>query len=311
MSPPALLMRGVIKAYGKVRALDSLTLEVPAGSLTGLVGPNGAGKTTTFGIAGGAIRSDGGEVDLLGLGAFDPAKHAGRVTLLPQDCELNPYTSVRQILVFYARLQGLSRGEGEREADRMLEAVDLADRASSRVNQLSHGMRRRVAVAQALLGDPALVLLDEPTSGLDPHLVVRMRELFLAQRGRRTMIISSHQLSELEAVCDHVIFMEKGRAVRSGTLAEVTGRATEVRVFFSTGDHIVQAANIARGALPGGEARPFADHLLVRAPAGWDVAQLNAAVLPALVSAGLPIEEVRRGTSLEQTYMEARAAVLG
>lgn len=307
MSPPALIMRGVIKSYGKVRALDGLDLEVPAGSLCGLVGPNGAGKTTTFGIAGGAIRASGGEVDLLGMGPFDPAVHAGRVTLLPQDCELNPYTSVRQLLVFYGRLQGLSAGEASREADRMLDAVDLADRGGSRVNQLSHGMRRRVAVAQALLGDPALVLLDEPTSGLDPHLVVRMRELFAAQRGRRTMIISSHQLSELEAVCDHVIFMEKGRAVRAGALAEVTGRGTEVRVFFAHVGEITQAAEVARAAVTGGEARATANYLLVRAPEGWDVARLNAALLPALIQAGHPVEEVRRGSSLEQTYMEARA----
>ena len=307
MSPPALVMRGVVKSYGKVRALDGLDLEVPAGSLCGLVGPNGAGKTTTFGIAGGAIRANGGAVDLLGAGPLDPAVHAGRVTLLPQDCELNPYTSVRQLLVFYGRLQGLSAGEASREADRLLEAVDLADRGGSRVNQLSHGMRRRVAVAQALLGDPALVLLDEPTSGLDPHLVVRMRELFAAQRGKRAMIISSHQLSELEAVCDYVIFMEKGKAVRSGALAEITGRGTEVRVFFAGVCEITQAADVARTAVAGGEARVYADHLLVRAPAGWDVARLNAALLPALIQAGYPVEEVRRGSSLEQTYMEARA----
>ena len=306
MSAVAMRLRGVTKRYGRVTALAGLDLDVPAGALTGLVGPNGAGKTTTFGIAGGAIRADSGEVDLLGLGPFDPARHAGAVTLLPQDCELNPYTSVRDLLIFYGRLQGLTRLEGEREADRLLEAVDLVDRARFRVNQLSHGMRRRVAVAQALLGDPALVLLDEPTSGLDPHLVVRMRELFAAQRGRRAMVISSHQLAELEAVCDHVIFMEKGRAVRAGAIAELTGRGTEVRVFFAAEGHIVQAETIVKEALPGGLAQPRSDHLLVQAPAGWDVARLNAAVLPALIAAGVPVAEVRRGTSLEQRYMEAR-----
>ncbi len=307
MSRPALRLRGVTKRYGKNTALDALDLEVPAGALCGLIGPNGAGKTTTFGVTGGLVRADAGEVDLLNDGPFDAERHKGRLGLLPQDCELNPSTPVRQLLVFYARLQGMDRRRAEYQADKVLEAVDLSDRAGARIRQLSHGMRRRVAVAQALIGEPALVLLDEPTSGLDPHLVVRMRELFLAQKGRRTLLISSHQLAELEAVCDHVIFMEKGRVVRAGTLHEVTGRGTEIRLVLARAEAAARAEAVIRETLPDATTRLSGDSVLVEAPAGMDAPALNAALLPALVAAGAPILEVRSGRSLEDRYMEARA----
>ena len=230
MSRFALRLKGVIKRYGKTRALDGLTLDVPSGALMGLVGPNGAGKTTTFGVVSGAVRADAGQVDVLGQGAFDPVRHAGRLTVLPQDCALNPSSSARQILSFHARLQGLTLQAATREADRVLDLVHLADRSGARVGQLSHGMKRRLAVAQALLGDPELVLLDEPTGGLDPHLVVAMREILSAQRGLRTVVVSSHILADLEATCDHVAFMEDGRCTRSGPVAEVTRRGALVRV---------------------------------------------------------------------------------
>jgi len=306
--PPALRMVDVRKRYGANRALDGLNLEIPTGALTGLVGPNGAGKTTTFAVVGGSVRPDGGQVDLLGEGPFDPDRHAGRLGLLPQDCELSPYTPVRLLLVHYGRLQGMERRKAEYHADRALEAVDLADRAGAKIRQLSHGMRRRVAVAQALLGDPSLVLLDEPTSGLDPHLVVRMRELFAAERGRRTLVISSHQLAELEAVCDHVVFMEAGRVVRAGALAEVTGRGTTVRISLERQDPalLARAEAVARSTLPDATVALKDGLLVVDAPPGQDAGRLNAALLPALIAAGLPIHEVRAGTSLEQRYMESR-----
>lgn len=285
----ALRLVGVHKRYGKTRALDGMTLDVPRGTICGLVGPNGAGKTTTFGIAGGLIRHDEGEVDVLGAGPFDAAVHRGRVTLLPQDCELHPATPVRKLLVFFARLQGMSSREAERDADRVLEAVDLTDRANARIRQLSHGMRRRVQVAQAFLGTPELVLLDEPASGLDPEQTARMRELFLSQRGRCTLVVSSHILSELEAVCDHVAILQNGVCLQSGSIEDITGRATEVRIRFA-------------GTLPPGIDGRVEDGWLVLG--GEDVVAINARVLPKLLEAGVGILEVRQGRSLELSYMD-------
>jgi ABC-2 type transport system ATP-binding protein len=297
----ALVMRGVRKSYGRNVALDGLDLTIPRGVVSGLVGPNGAGKTTTYGIAGGFVVPDAGAIDLLGSGPFDPARHRGRITLLPQDCELNGHTPVRDLLVYFARVQGQTAGEAAKSADRVLDLVALQDRAGSRVRQLSHGMKRRVAVAQAFLGDPELVLLDEPTNGLDPELVVRMRDLFIGQRGRRTLVVSSHILAELEAACDHIAFLERGRCVKSGTIAEVTRRGVLLRVSVEAPVDLAAVAAL----LPDVVLRSEGSTILVTA-AGADAASLNARVLPALLSAGARILEVRQGESLESAYLETR-----
>lgn len=298
----ALRISGVTKAYGKIQALRGLDIEIPRGVVCGLVGPNGAGKTTTFGIVGGVLGQDSGEVSLLGAGPFDAAVHRGRVTLLPQDCELNPHTSVRDLLVFYARLQGAGRAEAREDADRCLELVDLSDRAGMRIKQLSHGMRRRVAVAQAFLGSPELVLLDEPTSGLDPAQVIRLRDLFREQRGKRTLIISSHVLSELEATCDYVVMMEQGRCVLSGTMEEVT-RVGERVEFVLAGEAPIEAI---QRVVPEAVLSVSEDGLVVTGQPGTPVHELNAKVLRVLLDAGVGVQEIRRGQSLEQRWLDAR-----
>ena len=229
MTESALTVTGLRKVYGKNIALDGMDFSIPKGVICGFIGANGAGKTTTFGIVGGLIGSDAGAVDILGRGALVPHRDTGRVTMLPQDCELTPHVPVVEYLRYLARLQGMTKAEAHKAADSALDGVALKERATSKIKQLSHGMRRRVSVAQALLGDPELVLLDEPTSGLDPELVIRMREVFAAQRGKRTLVISSHNLRELEAVCDHVIFIQKGRCVRVGSIDEVTQRGLLMR----------------------------------------------------------------------------------
>jgi len=298
----ALRIKGLRKAYGSVQALRGLAIDVPKGVVCGLVGPNGAGKTTAFGIIGGVLKPDAGEVDLLGAGRFDPAVHAGRVTLLPQDCELNPHTAVEDLLVFYGRLQGLSRARAHKDASRCLELVDLADRRRMRIKQLSHGMRRRVAVAQAFVGDPELVLLDEPTSGLDPSQVIRLRELFQAQRGQRTLIISSHVLHELQATCDHVVMMEAGVCTLSGSIDEVTriGQRVTIRI---QGDAPLAAL---RAALPEVQIAEEPGTLVLIGPVGVSSTELNKVALRVLLDHEVPIEAVERGQSLEARWLDSR-----
>ncbi len=305
----ALQTRGLRRRYGSTVALDGLDLDVPSGVVCGLVGPNGAGKTTTMGVVAGLIQPDAGSVDVLGGGPFDPARHAGRVGLLPQDCALPAALPVGEVLAFYGRLQGMTATEARRAAAQLLEEVDLADRAAQRVGQLSHGMRRRVAVAQALLGDPELVLLDEPTSGLDPHLVVRMRALLRARRGRCTLVVSSHVLAELEASCDHVIFMERGRCIAAGSMADLTGRSRQVIVELEAGFDAASLLPSLRDA--GLSARADGCRLVVGGAAGEGSAVLNARLLPLLLAAGAPIVEVQAGRSLEATWMARREARSG
>ena len=302
MSRFALRLRDVRKRYGKTVALDGLTLDVPRGCVMGLVGPNGAGKTTTFGIVSGAVRADGGTVDVLGQGAFSASVHRGRLALLPQDCQLNPHSSARQLMRFYAELGGATRAQAARDAERVLEMVRLSDRASSRVRQLSHGMKRRLAVAQALLGSPDLVLLDEPTGGLDPHLVVEMREVLRAQRGERTLVVSSHILSDLEATCDEVAFLDAGKCVRAGSVAELR-RATGV-VSLTLAEPV--ALDAVAAVLSGRAPTMRGSTLRYRLREGEDAADAHAALIPALVEAGARVMEVRLGETLEEAYMASR-----
>jgi len=300
----ALALDGVRKAYGARDALDGLSFEAPRGAITGLIGPNGAGKTTCFGVAAGLLKADAGRIDVLGRGAFDPAARAGALGMLPQDAELPPHARVDGLLAYFARLQGFTRAEARREAARALELMSLSDRARSRVRELSHGMRRRVAVAQALLGEPELLLLDEPTSGLDPHLVVEVREVLRAQRERgASLIVSSHVLSDLEAICDHVVFIEAGRAIKSGPLAAVTGRGQRVR--FTLAAPIELALLQAR--LPDLVLRAQAAWVELEAPAAGDLAALNRRVLQALLDLNAGVLEMRLGQSLEQAYLDERA----
>jgi ABC-2 type transport system ATP-binding protein len=299
----ALTLRGLHKKYGRTVALDGLDASVPKGVVCGFIGPNGAGKTTTFGIVGGMIRADQGEVDILGRGPLRPQAHPGSLTILPQDCELSPYVTLRQLLTHYARLQGATPSEAERDVDARLEEVVLGDRADARIKTLSHGMRRRVAIAQALLGKPDLVLLDEPTSGLDPELVVRMRDVFASHRKQRTLVVSSHNLLELEALCDHVIFIERGRCTRSGSMAEVTEQGLIMRYTVETAVDL--AALLA--AHPELESTWEEKTLIVRGSGSWTPANLNAAIVPYLLHMRAGLLEIRRGKSLEDAYLAGKA----
>jgi ABC-2 type transport system ATP-binding protein len=164
-------------------------------------------------------------------------------------------------------------------------------------------MRRRLAVAQALLGDPELVLLDEPTSGLDPHLVVEMRDILRAQRGARTLVVSTHVLADLEMTCDHVAFLEAGRCVQSGPLGEVTRRAGLVRVRLAAPVDLAALGDV----LSGRDARLEGDELVFRVEEGEDPAAANAAVLPALLEHGARVVEIRLGDRLEDAYLATRS----
>ncbi len=301
---PALRVEGLRRRYGRIVALDGLDLEVPRGSVCGLIGPNGAGKTTAFGIIAGLVRADEGRVDVLGRGPYDPQLDPGRVGLLPQDCALPPDLPVRLLLQGYAWLQGMSRRDAARAADEALDEVALADRAGHKVGQLSHGMKRRVALAQALLGRPELILLDEPTNGLDPDLVVMVRRLLRARAPEATLLISSHVLHELEATCDHVIIMERGRCVASGSMSEVTGRGRQVRVQLDRPAEALPAELRALGLHLWAEG----DWLCGQGPPDLEEVELNARLLRALLERGIGVRELRAGQSLEASWLLAREA---
>lgn len=303
----ALEFQGVIKRYGRRTALNGLDLSVPAGSIFGLVGSNGAGKTTAMALAVGLLRPDGGTLDVLGQGAFHPGRHGGRVTLLPQDSRLPLHARVRELLTYYGRLQGLTGDRLARSVDDVLDWTHLRDRCDSPVRTLSHGMMRRVTIAQAFLGEPELILLDEPLSGLDPRERARIREMLRLRRGRQTLLISSHNLHELEALCDQVAFVELGRRIRQDSLDAMVRRRHSLTLVLE--GPLTVPGPVLNDAIPGlqwsyDSAR---SELTVVFPDDWTPARVNGVLLPRLLEAGCGILEIRPGSGLEREYLNATA----
>ena len=210
MGDVALEIKNVSKTFGRTtKALDELSFSIPKGTICGVVGANGAGKTTLYSIIAGYLPCDSGQISIFGEGPFDIEKHKRKVSILPQDAELIPEMSIGQLLQYYARLQGIYGYKTEREVVRVLKSVDLIDKweADTKISQLSHGMRRRISVAQALLGEPELILLDEPAAGLDPIQTANLRRIFKNKPPQATMLISSHILSELEEKFVTMLFL--------------------------------------------------------------------------------------------------------
>ncbi|MEQ1500798.1 MAG: ABC transporter ATP-binding protein [Myxococcota bacterium] len=298
----ALRFDQVVKSYPRAPtpALDGLTFTIPAGGITGFVGHNGAGKTTTFSIVAGYLRPDRGEVDILGRGPFVASTFKGLVGVLPQDAELPDRHTPRELLRHLAQLQGLGARAAAVESDRVLSLVQLDDRRDRRIATFSHGMRRRVAVATALVGRPPLVLLDEPLSGLDPVQAHGLRTALAELRGAQTLVVSSHDLADLERMCDTVVMLKNGRCVREGTLAEVTGRTGIVRWELGPGTVPVEAL---RARLPDHTFRVDGDGLVQEAPDGT-LDPSSVVVMELLSAAAIPVRGVARGVGLERRFID-------
>ena len=240
--------QALTKNYGSTIALDSLDLTLNSGSPIALVGPNGAGKTTLLSLLCGYIRPSSGSVTISGHRPGSSALH-GKLAALPQDAVLDPRFSVIRQLMHLARLQGMSAAEAESESMRALELVQLADSATTRPEELSHGMRKRVSIAQVLMGQPQLALLDEPTAGLDPPNVKIIRDVVTANADKTTFVISSHNLDEVEKLCETVVLLEKGKLRQHEQIAEITDDADYLTIRLSQVDASEFIA--ACGHLPG------------------------------------------------------------
>jgi ABC-2 type transport system ATP-binding protein len=249
----ALRARSLTKRYGRTAVVDELDLTVERGELYGFLGPNGAGKTTTIRMALGLIHPSGGEVELLGerAGSHAHLDALSRVGALIEEPGLYRYLSGRRNLICFARAGG-SRADVQarlRRVDPVLEQVGLADARNKRVQAYSQGMRQRLGIAQALLGRPDVLVLDEPTNGLDPQ---GMREIRMLLRGLAddgtTVFVSSHLLSEVEAMCDRVGVLSRGRLVAEGPPSNLRGTADRVRVEVDDPDAAMEILNGIPGA---------------------------------------------------------------
>jgi ABC-2 type transport system ATP-binding protein len=223
----ALAVTGLSKRYGRVEALRGVDLEVQEGELVGLLGPNGAGKSTLVKIVCGLVRPSGGSASVAGAPAGSAAARRA-MGYLAELFRFPGWYTADEVLELHQRLVGSDRGSSERTA--LLELVALADARDRRVEAMSKGMQQRLGVAQALVGDPHVLLLDEPTSALDPvgRRTVRLLLEELRERGV-AVLLNSHLLSEIELVCDRVAIMLDGRLVATGTPAELAhSRGVEI-----------------------------------------------------------------------------------
>lgn len=201
--------QSLTKRYGSKLALDDVSFEITKGAPVALVGPNGAGKTTLFSLLCGYILPTHGQLNILGQKPGSSALF-GKLSALPQDAQLDPRFSITHQLAFYGQLQGLSAKQSQAEALRVLDLVGLTEVAQQRSDDLSHGMRKRVTIGQALIGKPEIVMLDEATAGLDPIHAREVRELVANLSDEATFILSSHDLTELERLCGQVLHLNKG-----------------------------------------------------------------------------------------------------
>jgi ABC-2 type transport system ATP-binding protein len=302
----AVRLADVVKEFGPKVAVGGVSFEIPRGQVFGLIGPNGAGKTTTFSMLAGYLAPTRGEARVLDAAPGDLAKLRGRVGVLPQDALL-PDDKVGQFLRHCCRLQGMSAREAETESRARLAEVKGDDWWELRTNALSHGMAKRVALAQALLGNPELVLLDEPTAGLDPRVAYEVRTIVKARRGSCTLVISSHNLQELEEVCDAAAILDRGKLVGYGTIAELTSASGEFHVELllragPTGlpiEPITALPSVKRVWLDEGRSA-----LGVEFGREAELEAVIAQTLRILLDHNVPIRGLTRGRGLEQRVME-------
>ena len=289
-----LSLRGVVKAFGSLRAVDGLDLDVRAGTCLGLLGANGAGKSTTMRLLTAQAVADEGTIEVLGLEVPRQSKQArAQMGVVPQQDNLDIELTVRQNLEVFARLYRIPRGERAAAVDRALGVAQLAGRAGTRVDDLSGGMRRRLLIARALVHRPRLVLLDEPTVGLDPQVRQELWALVDALRSEGvTVLMSTHYIEEAERLADDVAVMSAGRVIAFGTPSSLVtehagGRVLEV---YGPPPRLLEVERIAAAAgLPTRRTGPA-------------VAVLRAEGVPDEVAAQLP-EAVSRPATLEDVFV--------
>jgi ABC-2 type transport system ATP-binding protein len=213
-----IVAENITKYYGAHAAVQGISFTINKGEVVGLLGLNGAGKTTTLRVLSGLLVPTSGKINIDGVDVIAGGEDIrSRIGFLPETPPLYPEMTVEDFLTFVARIKGLKERDVKAAVNRSLKDADLEDRRSHVIETLSHGYKRRVGIAHAIVHSPPLILLDEPTSGLDPVQIVHMRQLIRGLKDRHTVIVSSHILSEISQMCDRILVLQRGRIVADAT----------------------------------------------------------------------------------------------
>ncbi|QEW02243.1 ABC transporter ATP-binding protein [Microbacterium lushaniae] len=313
-------VENVRRSFGRVEAVRDVTLHAAPGRVTGLVGPNGSGKTTLLLLLASLLAPDAGSIRLDGVDPVaDPARARALLGWMPDTLGAWPTLTVRETLVVTGRLYDLSRAAAGERADVLLHDVGLDHLADSPARVLSRGQKQRLALARALVHDPRILLLDEPASGLDPQARIELRLLLrrLAADGR-TILLSSHVLSELEEVVDDAVFLVAGQTVAAERVAQAAGRGRAWRIRLLPSADAVPDAGAHAGAGAPADDRARVAAALARAPEEVSVDRRDVLVsfasdaeaaraLHALIGSGLAVTEFAPATGdLEHTFLDLR-----
>jgi len=309
-------VREISKSFGPIRAVDSVSFELPGGRIAGLLGPNGAGKSTTIRMITGFLAPDSGSITIDGHDTREhPSLAKGAIGYLPEHAPVYPEMSVRGALEHRARLLGVPRARIRERVERVIDLCELGSVTRRRAGHLSKGFKQRLGLAGALVHDPRVLILDEPTSGLDPAQIRAVRTLIRDLAREKTMLICSHILPEIEKLCDRVMIMHAGRiradgepgALIAGAPAPRT-YAVELRLNPSAGPEL--ALRVLR-SIEGVETALPASEQPGDAPRGWSRFELAAApdapdlrepIAGAAWDAGLFVRELSRSSATLESY---------
>lgn len=304
MSSPGIEAIGVRRSFGDVHAVRDITLQARPGAVTGLVGPNGSGKTTLLLMLASLLAPDAGVLRIGGIDPVaDPAGVRRIVGWMPDSLGAWPSLTARETLVMTSRLYGIAQTDAERGAARLLAELGLENLADTPARVFSRGQKQRLGLARALVHDPQVLLLDEPASGLDPQARVELRVLLrrLAADGR-TILLSSHVLSELDEVVDEAAYVVDGTSVSSERVAQAATRLRTWRIRLADRDATAAVLPVAQALGLDAALVPIDRRDLLVA---FDSDGAAASALAALVGAGLPVAEFAAATGmLEHTFLD-------
>jgi ABC-2 type transport system ATP-binding protein len=300
------------KRYGPVTAIHDVSFSVEKGRIVGFLGPNGAGKSTTMKILSCFMPASGGTARVAGYDVFSQSLEVRqRIGYLPENAPLYPELAVASYLDFVAEIKGVGRAERRGRVADVMERCFITDMQNRLIGKLSKGYRQRVGLAQALLGDPEVLILDEPTIGLDPAQIAQIRSLIRSLAGQHTVILSTHILPEVSMVCDGVIIINRGQVVAQGTESELVQQVfptarVEVRVSGASGD-VGAALRAVPGVLAAEPlaARDGAVGFVVESEHGRDV---RGDLVRLVTGKGWALQELHQvGMSLEEVFIRVVA----